>query len=72
MLESKDLNKIARALFAMEQKVKKPDIAQNLHNEHFQRTFTDEYPFARKPRAREPIPLELREHWAEMDRRWFK
>ena len=54
-MQGKDHLQIAKMLYAMEQKRKKPDTLETMKNERYQRTFTDEYLFRRKPRAREPV-----------------
>ncbi len=68
-MQAKDHMQIAKILYAMEQKRRKPDIVDIMHNERYQRTFTDEYSFRRKPAAREPIPEEVRQQWAKLARR---
>jgi hypothetical protein len=45
------VNQIARQLYAMSMKKKDKDIPNSLRNERYQRTMTDEYPFAKKPRG---------------------
>ena len=63
------INQICRQLYAMGKKKKEPDFIASSRDAKYQRTFTDEYPFAKKSRGRQPVPKEQREHWAMMDRR---
>jgi hypothetical protein len=60
--------KIARQLYAMVTKRREPNLLETMRHARYQRTFTDEYLFRRAPRRSEPIPKELQEHWAQMDK----
>src|SRR2546430_256509 len=61
VMDGKDVNNvIKRAAGAIRDEIKRAEdnpsnLAETLRNESFQRTFTDEYLFNRKPRPREPV-----------------
>jgi len=50
-MDAKDHMAIAKILYAMEMKRKKPDARNLMLDERYQRTMTDEYPFRKPPRA---------------------
>ncbi len=72
MLDARDLanitSKLSKILIAVVMKKSGENLAEKLRDERFQRTPTDEYPFARKPRPSPPISAEQREHHAKMAR----
>ncbi len=45
-------NTIARQLFAMAAKRRDKDLVESMREERYRRTFSDEYTFSRKSRAR--------------------
>ncbi len=58
-------NKIARQLFAMASKRRDKDLVQSLREERYQRTFTDEYCFARRPKPRlDRVDPDQKRQWA--------
>ncbi len=72
MLDIKDLAniaaKVSKTLIAVTMKKNGENLAEKLHNEKYQRTFTDEYSFNKPPRPAPPITAEQREHWELMAR----
>lgn len=62
-MQAKDLHYIAKTLYAMEQKRRKPDMVETLRNERYARTMSDEHPWVKKPVARDSVPAEVREIW---------
>ena len=66
-------NQVIRQLYAM--LIKKRDsktateIARHMENEGYQRTFTDEYPFAKKSRAgMKKVAAEQKANWAALNK----
>lgn len=62
-MEAKDWNEISRRVIAA--LVKRPKVGDGYNH----RTFSDEYPWAKKPRAAKPITAEEREAWKLAERK---
>ncbi len=72
MLSPKDIaavaDKLAKQLWAMSMKAKKPDLVGTMQNERYQRTMSDEYPFKKPSRAGfKPVPEEQKEVWRKLN-----
>ena len=68
-MEAKDVYKVAQIMLAAESKKRDKNIVENLRNEKYQRTFTDERD---PPRARgrfRPVSDEQKATWEELARR---
>ena len=65
---STSITQIARQLFAMSQKKTEANLVSSLRNERYARTFTDEYPFARKLALRplRPVDAEQKKWWERL------
>ena len=64
------INQICRQLYAMGKKKKEPDFIESSRDAKYQRTFTDEYPFAKKSRGRQKVSSDVRKNWELMSKRW--
>jgi hypothetical protein len=65
-------NQIARQLFVMSAKKRDADLVKSMHDERYQRTFTDaHYPERARP-GFEPIDLAQRWCWEELAKRRYK
>lgn len=56
-MEAKDWNQISRRIIAA--LIKQPKVGDGYSH----RTFSDEYPWTKKPRAAQPITDEQKENW---------
>ena len=69
-MKSKLAYEIAQILMAAESKSKKARIADQLRNEAYQRTMSDEYPpeitGGRASQPREPVSEETRRNWEQL------
>ncbi len=69
-MEAKDIYQLAKILLAAESKKRDKNLIENLRNEKYQRTFTDEYSFAKKPRAGfRRVTEEKKREWAALANR---
>jgi len=66
-VDAKDHMAIAKILYAMEMKRKKPDMRNLMSEERYQRTMSDEYQFRKPPRAGlKPVSAEQKSEWRKL------